>query len=84
MTKEQLEELVNDTVNRFNKIDEEIKSRQNVINEKQKEISELIDEQKRLQGEYRILIKIINSFNKTEDTNDSSQEVGVYRSHPLL
>jgi len=77
MTKEQLEELVNDTVNRFNKIDDEIKSRQNVINEKQKEISELIDEQKRLQGEYRILIKIINSFSKTEDTNDSSQEVSV-------
>jgi len=77
MTKEQLEELVNDTVNRFNKIDDEIKSRQNVINEKQKEISELIDEQKRLQGEYRILIKIINSFSKSEDTNDSSQEVSV-------
>jgi len=77
MTKEQLEELVNDTVNRFNKIDDEIKLRQNVINEKQKEISELIDEQKRLQGEYRILIKIINSFSKTEDTNDSSQEVSV-------
>jgi archaellum component FlaC len=86
MTKAQLEEMLNDTANKFNKIIDEIESRQNIINEKQQEISELIDEQKRLQGEYRVLVRVGKAFHffddedvkedvETGDVKDSSQEV---------
>lgn len=75
--------MINDTADKFNKIIEEIESRQNVINEKQQEISELIDEQKRLQGEYRVLVKLANDSGcfdvkedaEAKDVKDSSQEI---------
>jgi hypothetical protein len=84
MTKEQLEKMIDETSEKFNKLAEEVEVRQNIINEKQQEILALLDEQKRLQGEYRLLVKLgtdchyfDEEVTESADIKPTSQEIEV-------
>lgn len=66
-TKESFEARINDIVNRFNKNAEIIKAKTAAIDDVNKQIAELVDEQRRLQGEYRAVYNLGIDFGIIKD-----------------
>ena len=69
LTSEALEQKIKDISNRFDHINEIIKEKSITIDNIRKEIIELQDEQKRLQGEYRFIINLAKEYGLLSDEN---------------
>ena len=69
LTSEILRQKINDITANFNEISDLIKERVNDIERIRKEIIELQDEQKRLQGEYRFIINLAKEYGLLSDEN---------------
>jgi len=67
LTSEALEQKIKDISNRFDHINEIIKEKSITIDNIRKEIIELQDEQKRLQGEYRFIINLAKEYGLLSD-----------------
>ena len=67
LTSEALEQKIKDISNRFDNINEIIKEKSATIDNIRKEIIELQDEQKRLQGEYRFIINLAKEYGLLSD-----------------
>ena len=67
LTSETLEQKIKDISNRFDNINEIIKEKSATIDNIRKEIIELQDEQKRLQGEYRFIINLAKEYGLLSD-----------------
>lgn len=67
LTSEALEQKIKDISNRFDHINEIIKEKSITIDNIRKEIIELQDEQKRLQGEYRFIINLAKEYGLLAD-----------------
>lgn len=67
LTSETLEQKIKDISNRFDHINEIIKEKSITIDNIRKEIIELQDEQKRLQGEYRFIINLAKEYGLLAD-----------------
>lgn len=83
LTSEVLEHKIKDISDRFDKINEIVREKSNDIDRIRKEIIELQDEQKRLQGEYRFIINLAKEYgllsdeNTETDTNNKVEENNV-------
>jgi len=80
LTSEALEQKIKDISNRFDNINEIIKEKSATIDNIRKEIIELQDEQKRLQGEYRFIINLAKEYGllsdeKVEAVNENENTV---------
>lgn len=73
ITKEVLESKIDEITKRFNMLSDTIAEKQKGIESIQKEILQLVDEQKRLQGEYRTLVNLGTEFGffQTDETVQS-------------
>jgi len=71
LTSEALEQKIKDISDRFDKINEIVREKSNDIDRIRKEIIELQDEQKRLQGEYRFILNLAKEFNLLDDSDIS-------------
>lgn len=69
LTSEALEQKIKDISDRFDKINEIVREKSNDIDRIRKEIIELQDEQKRLQGEYRFIINLAKEYGLLSDEN---------------
>lgn len=69
LTSEALEQKIKDVSDRFDKINEIVREKSNDIDRIRKEIIELQDEQKRLQGEYRFIINLAKEYGLLSDEN---------------
>jgi len=69
LTSEALEQKIKDISDRFDKINEIVREKSNNIDRIRKEIIELQDEQKRLQGEYRFIINLAKEYGLLSDEN---------------
>ena len=69
LTSEALEQKIKDISDRFDKINEIVREKSNDIDRIRKEIIELQDEQKRLQGEYRFVINLAKEYGLLSDEN---------------
>ncbi len=69
LTSEALEQKIKDISDRFDKINEIVRKKSNDIDRIRKEIIELQDEQKRLQGEYRFIINLAKEYGLLSDEN---------------
>jgi len=69
LTSEALEQKIKDISDRFDKINEIVREKSNDIDRIRKEIIELQDEQKRLQGEYRFIINLAKEYGLLSDKN---------------
>lgn len=69
LTSEALEHKIKDISDRFDKINEIVREKSNDIDRIRKEIIELQDEQKRLQGEYRFIINLAKEYGLLSDEN---------------
>ena len=69
LTSEVLEHKIKDISDRFDKINEIVREKSNDIDRIRKEIIELQDEQKRLQGEYRFIINLAKEYGLLSDEN---------------
>lgn len=69
LTSEVLEHKIKDISDRFDKINEIVREKSNNIDRIRKEIIELQDEQKRLQGEYRFIINLAKEYGLLSDEN---------------
>ena len=67
LTSETLEQKIKDISSRFDRINEIIKEKSTAIDSIRKEIIELQDEQKRLQGEYRFIINLAKEYGLLSD-----------------
>ena len=67
LTSEALEQKIKDISDRFDKINEIVREKSNDIDRIRKEIIELQDEQKRLQGEYRFIINLAKEYGLLSD-----------------
>ena len=74
LTSEALEQKIKDISNRFDNINEIIKEKSATIDNIRKEIIELQDEQKRLQGEYRFIINLAKEYGLLSDEKDEKVE----------
>ena len=69
LTSEALEQKIKDISDRYDKINEIVREKSNDIDRIRKEIIELQDEQKRLQGEYRFIINLAKEYGLLSDEN---------------
>ncbi len=88
LTSEALEQKIKDISDRFDKINEIVREKSNDIDRIRKEIIELQDEQKRLQGEYRFIINLAKEYGLLSDENAETdvnypppKEAGACKSH---
>lgn len=72
LTSEALEQKIKDISDRFDKINEIVREKSNDIDRIRKEIIELQDEQKRLQGEYRFIINLAKEYGLLSDENEDT------------
>ena len=70
LTEEVLKEKINALTARFDELGEQVKQRQETISKLQEEITAIIDEQKRMQGEYRALINLGKDFGLLVDEDE--------------
>ncbi len=72
LTSEALEQKIKDISSKFDHINEIIKEKSIAIDSIRKEIIELQDEQKRLQGEYRFIINLAKEYGLLSDENEDT------------
>jgi len=71
LTSEDLKNKISDIAKKFDEINEIIRAKTNSIEELRKDIIDLQDEQKRLQGEYRFIINLAKEFHLLDDSDIS-------------
>ena len=71
LTSEDLKNKISDIAKKFDEINEIIRAKTNSIEELRKDIIDLQDEQKRLQGEYRFVLNLAKEFNLLDDSDIS-------------
>jgi len=71
LTSEDLKNKISDIAKKFDEINEIIRAKTNSIEELRKDVIDLQDEQKRLQGEYRFVLNLAKEFNLLDDSDIS-------------
>jgi len=71
LTSEDLKNKISDIAKKFDEINEIIRAKINSIEELRKDVIDLQDEQKRLQGEYRFVLNLAKEFNLLDDSDIS-------------